>query len=351
VVDEPTGAAAPERVIRQEPVAGTQVKRGAEIRLTVAAAPGAPTLEKLCVASGLVKSGAWASVASLPEDCQPGGRLIFNLNNHAKTARVDVQPSGEILWVAGGQDHSWISLSGIVFKPGSGGDGLALRNGWVNYGGYRGARVGRVGDLCVVSGLIKSGGWGTLALLPQGCRPSGRLIFNLNNHTKTARVDVQPSGEILWVAGGKDHGWISLDGIVFKPGAGGDGIPLRNGWVNYGGGYRGARVARVGDLCVASGLIKSGGWGTLALLPQKCRPSGRLIFNLNNHANTARVDVQPSGEILWVAGGKDHSWISLDGIVFKPGSGGDELSLQNNWVNYSGGYRHAKVDDGRRTGG
>merc|ERR1712070_1142337 len=52
--------------------------------------------------------------AQLPSDCRPKGRLIFNMNNHGKTARVDVTTDGKIYWVAGGRDHSWISITGIV---------------------------------------------------------------------------------------------------------------------------------------------------------------------------------------------------------------------------------------------
>jgi hypothetical protein len=37
----------------------------------------------------------------------------------------------------------------------------------------------------------------------------------LNNHAKTARVDVLKNGIIHWQAGGRDHGWISLTGIEF----------------------------------------------------------------------------------------------------------------------------------------
>lgn len=340
-----TDQQAPDTVLGQTPDPGAKVKKGSEIKLTVAV-PAKADSESLCIASGLIKGGGWALLADLPPACAPAGELIFNLNNHTKTARVDVKPSGELFWVAGGADHGWISLDGVVLKPGEGGEALKLQNGWVNYAGaYRKARVARVGDLCVVSGLIKGGAWSTLAVLPEDCRPEKRLIFNLNNHVKTARVDVKPSGEILWVAGGKDYGWISLDGIVFETGKGGDPLALHNNWVNFGGEYREARVTRFDDLCIVSGLIKSGSWGSLAVLPEACRPAGRLIFNLNNHESTARVDVTANGEILWVTGGKNHGWISLSGIVFRRGKGDEPLLLLNNWKDFGGEYRPATVSE------
>jgi len=35
------------------------------------------------------------------------------MNNHAKHARVDVMTNGQIRWVTGGRDHTWISITGI----------------------------------------------------------------------------------------------------------------------------------------------------------------------------------------------------------------------------------------------
>jgi hypothetical protein len=339
-----TNEQSPGNVLDQDPDAGDTADKGQAVNLVVAKKPVQPVLSQLCLVSGLIKSGGWATLGTLPDECRPDRQLIFNLNNHERTSRVDVRSSGEVIWQAGGQGHDWISLTGIVFKQGTGGSALTLRNGWVNYGDqYRRASIARVGELCIVSGLIKAGGWGTLAMLPSDCRPDKRLIFNLNNHGNTSRVDVFPNGEITWFAGGKQHGWISLDGIIFKRGSGGKTLTLINRWTNYGSGYRGASVAKVGDLCLVSGLIKDGVWSSLAALPEECRPDRRLIFNLNNHQSTARVDVNSNGEIAWEAGGRDHGWISLDGIVFKTGKGGNAMNLQNRWVNYGGGYRGASV--------
>jgi hypothetical protein len=93
---------------------------------------------------------------------------------------------------------------------------LALGSGNTNYGGdYAPATAGKSGVLVVLSSLIKVQTWGTLATLPQGYRPAKRMIFSANNHDGSARVDVLPDGRILWIAGGKNHGWISLSGISF----------------------------------------------------------------------------------------------------------------------------------------
>ena len=210
-------------------------------------------------------------------------------------------------------------MSGIPFPVGKlDHNALSLTNRWAAYGGSYGTpSVTVTGKICIVDGLVKSGGWGRIAQLPSNCRPNKRLIFNLNNHAKTARVDVLPSGEITWVAGGKDHSWVSLSGIAFPVGKLDHiALALTNRWSAYGGSYGSPSVTVKGNICIVDGLVKSGLWGTIAQLPSNCRPNKRLIFNLNNHAKTARVDVLPSGQITWVTGGKDHSWISLSGIAF-----------------------------------
>jgi len=171
---------------------------------------------KVCEVEGLMKGKKWGRpMITLPSSCRPTKRLIFNLNNHAATARVDVLPTGQVVWIAGGKTHNWLSLSGISFVKSSP-PALALVNRWTNYNGaYKTVTASKIGHLCFVSGLVRSGLWGKPVLtLPAKCRPAGRLIFNVNNNERTARVDVLPNGQVVWVAGGMKHGWLSLTGIV-----------------------------------------------------------------------------------------------------------------------------------------
>ena len=263
-------------------------------------------------------------VATLPPECRPAKRLIFNLNNQANTARVDVLPDGKILWVAGGADYRWVSLSGIRFSPGAAG-AVTLAAGWQNYGGsYGEVRFHRQGDVCVVQGLVKtsdSTSQAHIATLPAECRPPDLLIFNQNKNNKTARVDIRPDGRISWVAGGTSDGWISLSGIAFGT-AGEPVTEFGSGWSNYGGVFQDATVSRESGLCFVNGLLRTSNGSVdaqkhLATLPSDCRPAGQLVFNLNNHDKTARVDVHPDGRVTWVAGGAGYSWISLSGIGFE----------------------------------
>lgn len=283
--------------------------------------PEAAPLGNICLVSGLVKryTKMVNPIAILPAGCRPTKRVIFNLNNHKNTVRVDVLPNGRVQFVAGAWQHGWINLDGIVFSTSTLKQNLlGLQGGWHNDGKqYGSATYSRVGSLCEVEGLLRNGDWSSYMLqLPPACRPQKRLIFNLNNQKKTARVDIEANGLIKWHGGGRDHSWLSLGGILFST-LPGDNLKLYYGWQNYGGQYGKLTVTKQGTLCVLSGLVAHGEWGKpVTILPVDCHPDSRLIFNVNNHAKSARVDVLPDGTVVWVAGGHDHAWLSLTGIAF-----------------------------------
>ncbi len=107
-------------------------------------------------------------------------------------------------------------LSSTHGKAADGTVALAPGAGNAHYGGdYAPATATRVGAVVTVGGVVKVQNWSVLATLPAGYRPAKRMVFSVNNHDRDARVDVLPDGRILWVTGGKNHGWISLSGIVF----------------------------------------------------------------------------------------------------------------------------------------
>ena len=109
-------------------------------------------------------------------------------------------------------DSSWTKW--VYIDSGFKNDGMT--SSVKNYGHYQPFRYFKRNGIVHVQGLVKpNNSWGKIATLPEGFRPKKRLIFNLNNNSKTARVDVMTDGVIGWVAGGKDHNWISLDGISF----------------------------------------------------------------------------------------------------------------------------------------
>ena len=270
----------------------------------------------LVTITGLIKGGDYGLLHTLPKNMAPPQRLIFNLNNHGNPTRIDIMQNGQIHYVAGGRDHGWLSLSGITYSVKKG-KPLQLVYGSKPYGhAYGTPTVSKIGNLVTISGLIKPGKWGHVANLPAGHRPSKSISFSVNNHGRSARVDVTKEGWVIWITGGKGHGWLSLSGITFSvaPNAA---IPLVNGWANYGGPHATATMSRQGDMVTLSGLIKGNKWNHLGTLPSGFRPPKRMVFSVNNHENSARVDVLENGQIQWIAGGKNHGWVSLNGISFQ----------------------------------
>ena len=305
-------------------------------------APSYTLVDGECLLQGLIQKGSWGHIATLPAECRPYKRLIFNLNNHQYTSRVDVLPDGRVYWVAGGKSHGWLSLTGISFVavPRY---AVTLSDQWQPYGYDYGTPTWKVQDqLCEVAGLIYGSKWGHLATLPSECRPRERIIFNVNNHQYTTRVDVLPDGGVYWVAGGKSHGWLSLTGIKFVTNKGPKTqVSFLSGAKNYGGVWEDAYYSKINSECVLGGLIKKGSSWEVAQLPSTCRPEKALIFNVNNHQCTMRLNIYTDGKITASTGGC-HAWVSLSGVSFIPkdsksSSRALASSLKSSWVPYGGG--------------
>eukprot|EP01084_Bolivina_argentea_P288434 495058_1 len=93
---------------------------------------------------------------------------------------------------------------------------LELKNNWVNYGGsFDTAKACKIRNIVYMKGLVKSGQLSTtIAILPEGWRPSKDRIFGLAQDSgKAVRVNVHPNGSIYLYSAYTS--WISLDGIQF----------------------------------------------------------------------------------------------------------------------------------------
>jgi len=169
-----------------------------------------------CIVSGIIKDGSWNYFGNVDKDCWPDYRLIFSGNNHENIARVDLLQNGYIQFLGGSSNHGWVSFDGMIYTK-TGGMPLTLLNDWSNYGYYRDAKYERVGNVCILSGLIKNvNGWsGHIATLPSECRPAKRLVFGGNVHVSNARVDILSDGAVVYVTGKKSWEWLSLSGIHF----------------------------------------------------------------------------------------------------------------------------------------
>jgi len=296
----------------------------------------------ICLVSGLVKGGLWNRVATLPPDCRPDGRLIFNSENHGKPVRLDVLPNGQVHWVAGSRTD-WISLTGIVLTTSAASGAklpLTLVNKWVPYeSGYSHPAYAVREGLCVLEGLMKNGAWQQIAQLPPECRPGHNSLFITNNDAGIARIDITTDGKVYWRSGSRTT-WISLSGISFKVGnaraarARGHNLTLTGAWVLPSSYWHVPTFSLSGGLCFIEGFLSRGPSHKIAHLPMSCRPEGRLIFSVHKNNFVTRVDILPDGQIHWV-GFQASKWLSLDGIVFKP----TKLFREQAWylVDYSSG--------------
>ena len=75
----------------------------------------------------------------------------------------------------------------------------------------------------------------------------------------------------MYTGGNLDHGWVSLDGVMFTNNINGW-LPLYNGWNHYHHGYVPAGWSRIGPVCSISGLIRGSWSGHITNLPDQCRP-------------------------------------------------------------------------------
>ena len=90
-------------------------------------------------------------------------------------------------------------------------------------------------------------------------------------------------------------------------------------WQDYSNEYQGGRWTKIGKIVIIEGLVKSNNFNgskKIAILPDIVRPAKRLIFDLNQHNESFRVDIKANGEIEWIMGNNRHNWISLGGIVY-----------------------------------
>jgi hypothetical protein len=267
--------------------------------------------------TGLIRNKSMDVMATLPPGMWPQRHMILNLNVNDGTARVDVYPNGDIRMNAGSTAVGWISLDGLTF-PLKDGPSLALAGGWRNYGeGFTEANATMAGDTVYLGGMVVPGNGETITTLPPSMRPAKALIFNVNAFNTTGRVDVYPTGDVISTFRVPGTKWVSLNGIMFDRKAG-QNLSLAGGWSVYGQQFAPPTVRQTGNRVTVSGLARasSGSWGHIATLPRGMCPTERLIFNLNNHERTSRIDLLTDCRLVWIAGGHDHGWLSLDGISF-----------------------------------
>ena len=95
-------------------------------------------------------------------------------------------------------------------------------------------------------------------------------------------------------------------------------IKLING-SNFNNGYNTFKVYKLpNNIIKLSGLINCNLNQSICILPENCRPKGRLIFTTMMSSNQLiRVDILADGNIIPQSSG--NGWLSLDGISFIAG--------------------------------
>lgn len=119
-------------------------------------------------------------------------------------------------------------------------------------------------------------------------------------------------------------------------------LPMREGWTTYNTSYSppGYTKTRTG-MVMLRGMIKGGATThdlTIANLPEKYRPTGRLIMGTTTYGSIhTRADVLPNGDVRVLNATTSSTWYSLDTIRYMP----DGMYTRVNGVlNTSAGFQN-----------
>lgn len=216
-------------------------------------------------------------------------------------------------------------------------------------------------ETVILKGVIKNGNstsGSLLFTLPDGYRPTHRLIFQTDTGGSPSRVDVTTAGEVILMTGNSN--WVTLDGINFLSSNASytwtQALPtFLAGWTNYGGIYSPLQSALDSTgRAHFQGLVSSGtntNFTTIASLPvgQRAASYTHLPAASTGFNYTAFADVIHA---KGVAGAS--TYYSLQAMYYPStfNSWLDFVSpgLKNTWVNFdAGGHplaKYAKSADG-----
>ena len=125
-------------------------------------------------------------------------------------------------------------------------------------------------------------------------------------------------------------------------------LPLEGTWTRYSSNYSPAMYSMTSaGFVVIKGMIKASAaaqGSTIAQLPAKYQPTGRLFFgNTTNSNASSRVDLWEDGKIVFMDGG-NTAWYSLDSIRYTAKSAPytrTTPTLLNGFTNYGGAWAPA----------
>lgn len=111
--------------------------------------------------------------------------------------------------------------------------------------------------------------------------------------------------------------WNGSAWIPITPGGPWTAVTYTAGWVDLGGGFRGAQYRKVGDEVQLRGLCKrtSGSATTMFTLPVGYRPTVSELFAQLSNDLLARIQIDLNGEVI-LSFGAPTAWVNLSGISF-----------------------------------
>lgn len=306
----------------------------------------------LCMVSGLAGTDKQLSgiITTLPDDCKPAAREIF-VGHTAKvaTVRMDVTTDGLVKWEEGASDGGWIALSPIMFGvEGTRFTTLTLNSQFKPYDGFQRPSFFKVGDLCVLSGVLRTvndqavpSTW--LFDLPKECRPHDGTLQVIGSHgqfTHGFSID-KATGRLSYAYGSRSNSWVSISGIAFHTRTTESlewslGYGNHHGWSIAHTSYRAPSWSMVDNICFLSGALhRDGGnaWPSMAVLPRSCRPSKRHIFHVyTSCGGVVRLDVLSDGRVIVSEGSTSCHLVSLTGIRFVADANEFELTENGDWT-------------------
>lgn len=265
-------------------------------------------------------------IGILPDGYRPSGRLIFTgLTSPGDSGRVDIYPTGEIVYIYGSQ--SWLSLEQVSYIPAGTSytrTGFTFANGWTNYGSpfenasFSVDSIGRVH----IQGLVRPGTItnGTQIASNITPRPS-RYMHVPAKSDPQGSIGVDQNTGVVAKGSGTVNGYLAMHTMWYPSTFSGwvAFTPL-NGWVAYDPTFfTGPGYAKGSDGIVRlKGLIGSGNTanGTVVTnLPAGYRPSARVLTEAVCNPNVeCRVDVLANGNVELYAA--NSGWTSLDNVTF-----------------------------------
>lgn len=289
------------------------------------------TKDDVVMLKGMITGGSTAPdvpICKLPPEYAPSTRLQFQNASNDAAGRLDVWPTGEVVFNTG--SAGWYSLDGANFVANTAPYPYVkltpLLNGWSNFGNNfsdAASTLDGTGRVHTV-GLIKGGTFTNdtpITTLPANQQPPQYQHFPARGPAFNY-MGIRQNGNIN-AKGIGPNDWYSIQSMFYPAAFNGWTVmgALANGWVNFdstGTSYPKASYTKAADgIVTLKGLLKSGtssGSVPIVQLPAGYRPKEKLLMHVITNGGYGRVDIAADGKVYGVT--TNAGWLSFDGISF-----------------------------------